>query len=129
MRSNTLLCIAIIMLLLAIALGAFGAHAWQKILDSHNTSAIFSTASQYHFYIALCLLGLAIYAHQPNTVPLKSTPLLLIAGTVLFSGSLYILALTGVRWLGAITPIGGSLLLIGLGLFAFRLIKYKKESL
>jgi len=129
MRSNTLLCIAIIMLLLAIALGAFGAHAWQKILDSHNTSAIFSTASQYHFYIALCLLALAIYAHQPNAKPLKSTPLLLIAGTVFFSGSLYILALTGIRWLGAITPIGGSLLLIGLGLFAFRLITYKKESL
>ena len=128
MHPKTLLCIAIIMLLLAIALGAFGAHAWQKILDLHGTAKIFSTASQYHFYLALCLLSLAVYAHLPTAVHLKSTPWLLVIGTVLFSGSLYILALTDIRWLGAITPIGGSLLLIGLGLFAFRLFIAKKDS-
>lgn len=128
MRPNILLCIAATMTLLAIALGAFGAHAWQKILDSHGTAAVFSTASQYHFYIALCLLGLAIYAHLPNAAPLKSTPWLLIAGAMLFSGSLYVLALTNIRWLGAITPVGGSLLLIGLGLFIFRLLSQPKES-
>ena len=129
MHPKTLLCIAIMMFLLAIALGAFGAHSWQQILDLHGTAKIFSTASQYHFYLALCLLGLAVYAHLPTAELLKSTPWLLIIGTVLFSGSLYILALTDIRWLGAITPIGGSLLLIGLGLFAFRLLIAKKNLL
>jgi len=128
MQPKTLLATASIMLLLAIALGAFGAHAWQETLKSHDTAGIFATASQYHFYIALSLFGLAIYAHLPTAAPLGATIWLLISGLILFSGSLYILSLTGIRWMGAITPVGGSLIMIGLGLFIYRLLTQQKKT-
>lgn len=126
MRPNTLLLVSIIMLAFAIVLGAFGAHAWQNTLLQFGTSQIFTTASQYHFYIALSLLSLAVYAHQPESVSLTLVSWLLICGLIIFSGSLYILALTNIRWLGAITPIGGTLLFMGFVMLAFQLFKNKK---
>ncbi len=70
--------------------------------------AIYQTASQYHFYHALGLLLVAVLAfHLPGSAWLRWSGWLLIIGTVLFSGSLYLLAVSGVRWLGAITPVGG----------------------
>ena len=94
-------------MLLAVALGAFGAHALKAVLPPERL-AIYQTASEYHFYHALGLLIVALLTlYLPASTYLKWSGWLLIAGTVIFSGSLYALAISGIRWLGAITPIGG----------------------
>lgn len=93
---------------LCVLLGAFGAHALQSRLTP-AMQAIWSTAVQYHFYHSLALLLLGVLAlHWPASTLLRTGSWLMLAGIVLFSGSLYGLALTGVRWLGAITPLGGT---------------------
>ena len=98
--------------MLAVIFGAFGAHALKGRLDDYALG-IFETAVQYHFYHSFALLGVGIIAlSQPQTTLLKSSGWLFLLGTLVFSGSLYLLSITGVRWLGAITPLGG-LALIG----------------
>ena len=93
---------------LCVLLGAFGAHALQSRLTA-DMQAIWSTAVQYHFYHSLALLLLGVLAlHWPATALLRTSGWLMLAGIILFSGSLYLLALTGSRWLGAITPLGGT---------------------
>lgn len=96
-------------MLLAVVLGAFGAHG----LSSRVTTellAVYQTGVQYHFYHALGLLALGLFIQRQGgakTVWLTAAGWLMVAGIVIFSGSLYLLTLTGSRWLGAITPIGG----------------------
>ena len=93
--------------MLAVVLGAFGAHALKGKLDQHALG-IFETAVQYHFYHSFALLAVGVIAlTQPQTVLLRSSGWLFLLGIVVFSGSLYLLSLTGIRWLGAITPLGG----------------------
>lgn len=93
--------------MLAVMLGAFGAHALKGRLDTY-AAGVFETAVQYHFYHSLALLAVGVIAlSQPQTVLLKSSAWLFLIGIVVFSGSLYLLSVTGVRWLGAITPLGG----------------------
>jgi uncharacterized membrane protein YgdD (TMEM256/DUF423 family) len=97
---------------LAVAAGAFGAHALKTRLspDLLNT---FEVGVRYHFYHALALLVAAwACARWPSTATTASG-LLFVIGTIIFSGSLYALALSGVRWLGAITPFGGLAFLAG----------------
>ena len=90
--------------MLAVTFGAFGAHALKGKLDDY-AMGVFETAVQYHFYHSLALLAVGIIAlSQPQTVMLKSSGWLFLLGIVIFSGSLYLLSLSGVRWLGAITP-------------------------
>lgn len=99
--------------MLAVTFGAFGAHALRDRLDDYSRG-VFETAVQYHFYHALALLAVGIIAlNQPHTVMLKSAGWLFLIGTVVFSGSLYVLALTGIKWLGAITPFGGLAFIAG----------------
>lgn len=99
--------------MLAVALGAFGAHGLRGKLDDY-AMGVFETAVQYHFYHALALLAVGIIAlSQPQTAMLKSAGWLFLLGTVIFSGSLYVLAITGVKWLGAVTPLGGLALIAG----------------
>lgn len=96
---------------LCVLLGAFGAHALQPRLTA-EMSDIWSTAVQYHFYHALALLLLGVLTlHWPASGLLRTSAWLMLAGIILFSGSLYLLALTGSRWLGAITPLGGTALI------------------
>ena len=98
---------ASVALAVAVALGAFGAHAFKARLAA-DSFAVYQTAVQYHFWHALGLLGAGILMVQwPTAQGLIWAAWLLIAGLLLFSGSLYLLALTGERWLGAVTPIGG----------------------
>jgi uncharacterized membrane protein YgdD (TMEM256/DUF423 family) len=99
---------------LAVAMGAFGAHGLKGRLDSLGTAANFQTAAQYHMYhaLALVLLGSLTRSTHVNLAATVSGFGFLV-GTLIFSGSLYILALTGQKWLGAITPIGGLALLAG----------------
>ena len=93
--------------LLAVAFGAFGAHALRARLTP-DLLAIYHTATQYHFYHALGLICIALLAAQfPAMTGLHMAGWLMTAGLILFSGSLYVLSLTGIRWLGAVTPLGG----------------------
>jgi uncharacterized membrane protein YgdD (TMEM256/DUF423 family) len=96
----------------AVALGAFAAHGLKARL-APELLATFETGARYQMYHALALLGAAwAYTRWPGAL-VSAGGWLFVAGTLLFSGSLYVLALTGVRWLGAITPLGGLALLAG----------------
>ena len=90
------------------ALGAFGAHGLKELLARNGTTAVWEKAVLYHFIHAIMLFILAEHA------PLKAGAWFsFLIGIILFSGSLYLLALTNLRWLGAITPFGGISFLIG----------------
>lgn len=94
-----------------VALGAFGAHGLQKLLEQNETAAIWQTAVFYHLVHSVACLFAA-----------KSRPAAAIVwmiGILIFSGSLYILAISNIRWLGAITPVGGLLLLGGWALLCW----------
>jgi uncharacterized membrane protein YgdD (TMEM256/DUF423 family) len=98
--------------LLAVAAGAFGAHALRARLSAEML-AVFETGARYQMYHALGLLAAAwAVSRWPGPWVVRAGWLFL-AGTVLFSGSLYILALSGIRWLGAVTPFGGVAFLAG----------------
>jgi uncharacterized membrane protein YgdD (TMEM256/DUF423 family) len=93
--------------LLAVALGAFGAHALKTRVPP-DMLAVWHTGVEYHLFHALGLLAVGIVAMQlPESPLLKYSGWLMLAGILLFSGSLYALALSGERWLGAVTPLGG----------------------
>ncbi len=103
---------------LAVAAGAFGAHALRARLGP-DLLAVWETAARYQMYHALALLAVALAAgHAPGVRSLGTAGWLFTAGIVVFSGSLYALALTGVRALGAITPLGGLGFLAGWALLA-----------
>lgn len=98
---------------LSVALGAFGAHALKGTLDAESL-AIYQTGVQYQFGHALAILFAAILLQlNPDRPIFRLAGKLFGAGIVMFSGSLYILAISGVKWLGAITPLGGVLFLAG----------------
>jgi uncharacterized membrane protein YgdD (TMEM256/DUF423 family) len=98
--------------LVAVAAGAFGAHGLRARLTP-DLLAVFETGARYQMYHALALLAVGWAATRwPGPWPLRAG-WLFVAGTLLFSGSLYALALSGVRWLGAITPLGGVAFLAG----------------
>jgi uncharacterized membrane protein YgdD (TMEM256/DUF423 family) len=100
--------LAALMGLLAVALGAFGAHGLKEILQRHDSVAIWEKAVFYHFIHAIMLFVLA------QRQPVRTGPWLsFFIGIVIFSGSLYLLALTNTKWLGAITPFGGASLMAG----------------
>ncbi len=108
MNSTTAQRIAAVTGFLAVALGAFGAHGLKATLEQNGTLAIWQTGALYHLVHAVVLLVLA----QRATVT-KLPIILFVAGIVIFSGSLYALAITNIKWLGAITPFGGVSLLAG----------------
>lgn len=98
--------------LISVAAGAFGAHALRARLTP-ELLAVFETAARYQMYHALGLLAVAwATTRWPGALPVWAG-WLFVAGTVLFSGSLYILALTGTPWWGAVTPLGGVAFLAG----------------
>jgi uncharacterized membrane protein YgdD (TMEM256/DUF423 family) len=108
MNRLALLRIAAGLCFLAVALGAFGAHALKDTLQSRGMLDAWNKAVLYHLAHAVALVALAL-AGAGN----RATCFLLMAGIVLFSGSLYAMALSNVRWLGAITPLGGLCFLAG----------------
>ena len=101
----------------AIACGAFGAHALKRRLDEGRL-AVFETGARYHMYHALALVAVAWLGARTGDLAYPAGVMFL-AGIVLFSGSLYALALTGVKKLGAITPLGGLCFLLGWADFAW----------
>jgi uncharacterized membrane protein YgdD (TMEM256/DUF423 family) len=105
---------------LAVMLGAFGAHGLEARL-APRAMAVYETAFLYHALHALGMLALAALA-QTGALPgpaLRRAAGLLLAGIVLFSGSLYLLAITGVGWLGAVTPLGGLAFIGAWGLLVY----------
>jgi uncharacterized membrane protein YgdD (TMEM256/DUF423 family) len=110
---RTLLMIASASGLLAVLLGAFGAHGLKTRLTP-ELMAIYQTGVHYHFYHTLALLvcGLLIHTGMDNPA-MRISAYAFLGGMIIFSGSLYVLAITDTRWLGAITPIGGLALMVG----------------
>jgi uncharacterized membrane protein YgdD (TMEM256/DUF423 family) len=110
---KTFLLLASIFSGLAVALGAFGAHALESRMSAELLTT-FEVGVRYHFYHALALLGVvAVISRWPESGLAVWAGWLFVIGILIFSGSLYILAFTGVRWLGAITPIGGVAFIAG----------------
>ncbi|HEX7027542.1 MAG TPA: DUF423 domain-containing protein [Gammaproteobacteria bacterium] len=113
MSAKTFLLLGSLNAMLAVILGAFGAHALKAKLNP-ELLAVYQTASQYHFYHSLGLLAVGVLMLQiPSSPLLKYSGGAMLAGIVLFSGSLYLLSVTGLRILGAITPVGGLCFIAG----------------
>jgi len=113
---------------LAVALGAFGAHALKEVLDDYNRG-IWETAVQYQMFHATALLVIGILMSSKLLGEVKQLNLAGIffnLGIVFFSGSLYVLAISGVKVLGAITPIGGVLFLAGWVLIIVSVLKHTR---
>ena len=121
MTGNRIVAVGAIFAFIAIALGAFAAHGLAERLPEAQLT-IFRTGAQYQIYQALALVLLGLWCNQQQT---QATGVAgcWIAGIFLFSGSLYALALSGIRVLGAITPLGGLLFLGGWLGFAFRALR------
>ncbi|WP_127346370.1 DUF423 domain-containing protein [Pseudidiomarina mangrovi] len=98
---------------LGVILGAFGAHSLKAILTAEQLT-VYQIAVQYQIYHALGLLLVAgLQIPFPRSGGLRTGGWLLLAGIILFSGSLYVMALTGWNWLGPVTPVGGACFIIG----------------
>jgi uncharacterized membrane protein YgdD (TMEM256/DUF423 family) len=108
MSGVTLFRIAAGLCFVAVALGAFGAHALKATLQTSGMLDAWNKAVLYHFLHAIALMALALHGAEN-----RAAWFLLFVGILLFSGSLYAMALTNIRWLGAITPLGGICFLAG----------------
>ncbi len=110
--SNLFLILAGVSGFVVVALGAFGAHGLRDVLDAYSRS-IWEKAVLYQMFHTLALLGTAILQKQFTQLNLGPAGWGFVAGIIIFSGSLYLLAVTNMRWLGAITPLGGLAFLFG----------------
>ncbi|HAQ19812.1 MAG TPA: DUF423 domain-containing protein [Prolixibacteraceae bacterium] len=106
MKSKQILFAGATFMTFGVLLGAFGAHALKSSL-SPDMLAVYKTGVEYQYYHALGLLFIGLIGFQIDSKWLRWSGILLIAGIILFSGSLYVLSISGVKILGAITPIGG----------------------
>jgi len=121
--NNILLVLAAINGFVAVSLGAFAAHGLKSMLGP-DLLATFQTGVQYHMYHALAMLAVGVLVAQfPAQTGLRVAGYLFMAGILIFSGSLYVLALSGIRWLGAITPIGGVAFLAGWATLAWTMAR------
>lgn len=118
--------IAVIFLLTAIILGAFGAHGLKSLVSPEKIVS-FEVGVRYQMYLGLLLLILGLN-NDKFQFSIKWISSLLIAGAILFSGSIYLLSIQelttiNLKFLGPITPLGGSLMIVGLGIFVYKLVK------
>jgi uncharacterized membrane protein YgdD (TMEM256/DUF423 family) len=127
MKQKNILLLGIVMAAIAVILGAFGAHGLKKIVTTEQLE-VFKTGVQYQFYHAIGMILVGLIAQHIEHVLIKQAAWMFFGGILAFSGSLYILTLLlalnteGVKWIGAITPIGGLLfitgwIMLGLGVF------------
>lgn len=98
---------------MGVVIGAFGAHALEGILEENGRTATFETGVKFQFYHGLGLLLLGVIAERRAHPWVRGAAVWLLIGTLIFSISLYILSLTNIGWLGAITPFGGTSMIIG----------------
>jgi uncharacterized membrane protein YgdD (TMEM256/DUF423 family) len=106
------LLLAAIFGFLSVALGAFGAHSLKNILDEYGKS-VYEKALLYQMFHSMALFAVGVVQHLFKGISFSPAGIGFLIGILLFSGSLYVLAITGVKWLGAITPIGGLAFLFG----------------
>jgi uncharacterized membrane protein YgdD (TMEM256/DUF423 family) len=109
---------------LAVAAGAFGAHGLKDKVDAAGLE-VWKTGAHYHLAHALALLLVAALAGHVELKVTQTVGKLFLAGQIIFAGSLYLLAVTGIKWLGAITPLGGVCFLLGWGYLALSAGKLK----
>ena len=113
MQKQTSLLLGAISGGLAVAIGAFGAHALKPLLMETGREATFELAVRYQFYHALALLATGLLTSETSRKTLHYSSLCFVFGIILFSGSLYVLCFTGIKMLGAITPFGGVFFILG----------------
>lgn len=122
-KTKMFLAIASFMMALAISLGAFGAHGLKSILDEYMLK-VYNTGIQYHFYNTLGLfIATFIYALKPQSRRIYISLWLILIGMIIFSFSLYALTILNMPILGAITPIGGTLLIIAWLMLTYGILK------
>jgi uncharacterized membrane protein YgdD (TMEM256/DUF423 family) len=109
---RTFFVLGALLAMVAVGAGAFGAHGLRDRVSS-DLLVVFETAARYHMYHALGLVAVSLAAARWPDGATTLAGWLFIAGIVLFSGSLYLMTFTGLRWLGAITPIGGVAFIAG----------------
>jgi len=105
-----------------VALRAFGAHSLKNVLNEYGKS-IYEKAVLYQMFHSMALLAVGILQHLFKGISFSPAGFGFLIGILLFSGSLYVLAITGIKWLGAITPIGGIAFLLGWAGFLWGLLK------
>ncbi|TVP99926.1 MAG: DUF423 domain-containing protein [Balneolaceae bacterium] len=128
MSSKHLLIIGSTLMALAVAFGAFGAHVVQDLLTPERFG-VYQTAVQYHFYHALGLLIAGILSLWiRDSKWLKWSGIMMMAGILVFSGSLYVLTLTDSGWLGMITPLGGLVFILGWIFLAIAVFKHHEPA-
>ncbi|QCK14398.1 DUF423 domain-containing protein [Mangrovivirga cuniculi] len=110
---KTILAIAGLSGMIAVGLGAFGAHKLEPILMANETLDTYQTASDYHFYHTFLLIVIGLLSRRIPKKYIKATFLFTLIGMIIFSGSLYIYSLNGIKTFAIITPIGGVSLIIG----------------
>lgn len=123
MKKNLLIS-GSIFAIIAVILGAFGAHGLEDILASNNREDVYETAVRYNFYHAFALLICGILSKDYSKKYISLSGKFFMAGIIIFSGSLYILAITNISWLGMITPFGGLAFIIG---WALMILGIKKS--
>lgn len=130
-RSKWLLTLGGLLSGLSVGLGAMAAHGLKTVL-SPELLAVFQTGVQYQFLHALALLACALLLSSPWGIKAQkyffAAAICFIIGIFCFSGSLYALALTGIKWLGPITPLGGAMFMVGWGLFAYAALQIKEDN-
>ena len=124
LTAKTFLLLGSINAMLAVMFGAFGAHALKARLDE-SLLKIYQTGNEYHFYHALGLIMVGIIAvNLPANIWLKMSGWTMFAGIILFSGSLYILSILNMSWLGMITPLGGVLFILAWAALCVAIFKH-----
>jgi uncharacterized membrane protein YgdD (TMEM256/DUF423 family) len=113
MNQRSILITGTILAGLAVILGAFGAHAFKDALEASDRTGTYELAVRYQFYHALALLLAGILMNQFDASKIRYTGLCFLLGVIFFSGSLFLLCATGVKVLGAVTPIGGIFFIAG----------------
>jgi uncharacterized membrane protein YgdD (TMEM256/DUF423 family) len=125
MINRNILFFGAVFMALAVLLGAFGAHALKYSL-SPEMLAVYKTGVEYQFYHALGLLFIGLIGFQIRSKYLRWSGLFITVGIILFSGSLYLLAFSGIKAVGVITPVGGISFVAGWILLAVSIMKQKQ---
>ncbi|WP_114781304.1 DUF423 domain-containing protein [Botryobacter ruber] len=123
MTQKAILLLATALGALTVIIGAFGAHALGPMLQATNRTATFETAVKYQMYHTLALLAVGLLLFRVEHPALQVAAWCFLLGILVFSGSLYTLCITGITWLGAITPIGGTLMIVGWGALFYAILK------
>lgn len=125
-QPKTLIAIAAFFLSVSVALGAFGSHALSDVLTPERMQT-WKTAVSYQFWNALGLMALGIVS-KVYAMEFKWPAMLILAGLIIFPGTLYLLCLTGITWLGAITPLGGISFITGWFIFGLKMIRVEEQA-